>query len=649
MARSDVPMKVPKFVMLASLCITCAALYFARDVLIPLALAILLSFLLSPLIKRLEKRHVPRVAAVVLVVTIIFLLLGMLGWKVGSQLQDFVEQFPSYKQNIVTKIRAMRFSNTGGIGKAEKAIEEVKQAVAAPTTNPATQPLAAPVASSSINQQPMLVRVEPEPMAPLQSLSTYVGSVIGGIGSAGIVIVFVIFILLQREDLRDRIIRLIGQGRIHIATQALDDAATRISRYLTAQAIVNSTYGVAIAIGLLLIGYFVGGNIFPNFVLWALFCGLLRFVPYIGPWIAMAFPLSVAFAVYPGYAVFICVVAMFVIVELWTNNVMEPWLYGASTGMSPMAVIVAAVFWTWLWGLPGLLLSTPLTVCMVVIGKYVPQLAFLDILLGDEPVLEPHQRFYQRLLAMDHDEASEVAEEFLHKNSLEKVYDQMLLPALALAEQDRHAEQLDEARGLGIRRSIRDMIEELGDEAKLAQIRDAAAQTTRAAKDDSPADGEPPRRMLPKDCNIRVVCLPAHDEADEIAGLMLAQLLRIRFYKAFPISHNALASEMLEEVEKQQAQIIVISALPPAAVGHARYLLKRLSTRFANIKQIVGLWAARGDLSRAAHRINVGSDETIPLTSSLTDALEQIHRIAEPLLIAEPAAMASSSSPQLRP
>jgi predicted PurR-regulated permease PerM len=647
MARSDVSMKVPKFVMLASVCITCAALYFARDVLIPLALAILLSFLLSPLIKRLEKRRVPRIAAVVLVATVIFSLLGLLGWAVGSQMKDFAEQLPSYKENIVSKLRDMRFSNTGGFGKAARAIEEMNQAVSAPTTNPATQPVAAPLAPSS--PQPVLVRIEQEPMAPLQSLSQYFGSVIGGLGFAGIVIVFVIFILLQREDLRDRMIRLIGQGQIQVATQALDDAATRISRYLTAQAIVNGTYGLAIALGLLLIGYTLGGKIFPNFVLWALFCALLRFIPYVGPCIAGVLPLSVAFAVYPGYSVFVCIIAMFVIVELWTNNVMEPWLYGASTGMSPMAVIAAAVFWTWLWGLPGLLLSTPLTVCMVVIGKYVPQLAFLDILLGDEPVLEPHQRFYQRLLAMDQDEASEVAEEYLNKNSLEKVYDEMILPALALAEQDRHAGQLDEPRWLAIRRSIRELVEELGDQEKLTQVRADADETLRAARDVPQANGQPPRQMLPRDCNIRVVCLPAHDEADEIAGIMLAHLLRLRCYKAFPVSHNALASEMLDEVERQHAQIIFISALPPAAVGHARYLLKRLATRFANMKHIVGLWAAKGDLNRAAQRINVGSEETIPLTTSLADALEQIHRIAEPLLLATPQPAVSSSSPQLRP
>ncbi|HMB95707.1 MAG TPA: AI-2E family transporter, partial [Tepidisphaeraceae bacterium] len=291
--------------------------------LIPLALALLLSFLLAPIIKRLEKRKIPRIAAVVLVVSVIFSFIGVLGWGVGTQLKDFVEQLPGYKQNIVAKVSLVRGNNVGGFGKAAEAIQEVKDAVSTSTTNPTTQ--TAPAASSLANaQQPVWVRIWQEPTGPLDTLGNYAGSVLDWLGFAGIVIVFVIFMLLQREDLRDRMIRLVGQGQLHIATQALDDAAGRISRYLTAQAIVNGTYGLAISLGLLLIGYFLGGKIFPSFLLWGLLCGLLRFIPYIGPWIAAIFPLSVAFAVYPGYSVFLSVIAMFVIVELWSNNFMEP-------------------------------------------------------------------------------------------------------------------------------------------------------------------------------------------------------------------------------------------------------------------------------------------------------------------------------------
>jgi hypothetical protein len=313
-------------------------------------------------------------------------------------------------------------------------------------------------------------------------LGTYLGTLLGPLGTAGIVIVFVIFMLIGREDLRDRIIRLVGEGQLNITTQALDDAATRISRYLVAQAIVNGSYGAAISLGLWLIGVTLADGWFPSFVLWGLLCALLRFIPYIGPWIAAAFPLILSLAVYPGYSVFFAVAGMFIIVELLSNNFMEPWLYGSSTGMSAVAVLVAAVFWTWLWGPIGLLLSTPLTVCIVVVGKYVPQFRFFDILLGDQPVLSPAERIYQRLLAMDAEEAADVAEEQLESSSLEAVYDQVLLPALAMAEQDRHADQLDDRRGLFIRDALRDIIDELH-ELELARVaRRAADQTLRVAR-----------------------------------------------------------------------------------------------------------------------------------------------------------------------
>jgi predicted PurR-regulated permease PerM len=650
MARNDNQIKAPKYVMLASICVVCAALYLAQSVLIPLALALLLSFLLAPMVTRLEKRGLHRVPAVVVVVTLLFSLLGLLTWAVALQVTDFAEQLPSYKGNIVAKIRSVHLNNVGGLGKAAKAIEEMRDAV---STNATTQPGTGSLKSSD-SSQPVLVRIWQEPSGALDTVSTYAGSVINQLGFAGIVIVFVIFMLLQREDLRDRLIRLVGEGQLHIATDALDDAAGRISRYLSAQAVVNGTYGLAISLGLYVIGYSLGGKLFPSFLLWGLLCGLLRFIPYIGPWIAAVFPIAVSFAVFPGYAVFVAVVGMFVIVELLSNNIMEPWLYGASTGMSTMAIIAAAVFWTWLWGPIGLLLSTPMTVCIVVIGKYVPQLAFLDILLGDQPVLEPHQRFYQRLLATDVDEASALAEDYVQKHSLEEMYDEMVLPALGLGEQDRLSGRLDEARGMAIRHAIRELVEDFGDEEKIKQVRQAASDTARAARNEQPktSDGKVVRKMLQKDCSVRVVCLPAHDEADEIVGLMLAQLLELRGYQAMAVSHNALASEMLDEVEKREAQIICVSALPPAAVAHARYLIKRLMARFPTARQLIGLWTATGDLERAAQRLSIVTEEKIPMTIHLLQAIEQIERMAEPMVMAgaqQPQATLSSSSPQHRP
>ena len=289
-----------------------------------------------------------------------------------------------------------------------------------------------------------------------------------------------------------------------------------------------------------------------------------------------------------------------VVIELISNNVMEPMLYGASTGISTVAILVAAVFWTWLWGPVGLLLATPLTVCIVVIGKYVPQLAFLDILLGDQPVLEPHQHFYQRLLAEDTEEASELVLEYHQQQSLEAIYNTIMLPALALAEQDRHSGRVDERRGMGIRRALRDMVEELADMDRVKLLRLEAEQTARdahdekpTAKEQDPAELRPP--VIPKDSHIKVVALPAHDEADEIVGMMLVELLRQRGYEALASSQNALASEMLDEIGTNQADIVCVSACP-------RMRLRRRGTSAS----------ASGKIPRAADGRRPMDDENRP-------------------------------------
>jgi hypothetical protein len=465
----------------------------------------------------------------------------------------------------------------------------------------------------------------------------------GPLGTAGIVAVFVVFMLLQREDLRNRVIRLIGYGQLTMATQAIDDAATRISRYLLAQAIVNGTYGAAIALGLWFIGFTFGRNNppFPNAILFGLLCGVLRFIPYIGPWIGAAFPIFMALAVYKGFGVFVAVVVMFVVIELLSNNVMEPLLYGASTGMSTIAILVSAVFWTWLWGTIGLLLATPLTVCIVVLGKYVPQLQFLDILLGDEPVLAPHERLYQRWLALDQEEAAELVHEFYAGLSLEAVYDQILIPALAMAEQDRHNGRLDDQRRELIRQSVREIIDEMGDEHRLRFAQTGAGTATSVGApteapappngDAAPATSLSARTVLPRDSTVNVVILPAHDEADEIVGLMMAQVLEFNNYRAFAASAATLAGEMIDLVESKNADVVCVSALPPAAITHSRYLCKRLRQRFAELRLVIGLWTYHADIKRARQRI--GCDESTRIEVTLADTLHHLEQVTHPLIV----------------
>ena len=729
MARPVTLTKSSRFVVLASICIVIAALYFAQEVLIPLALAMLVSFLLAPLVTRLERWRVPRVAAVVIVATGSIALLVVLGWVVVMQLINLADNLPQYRNNIVAHVNDLR-GQGGGLGQVTQGVSDLakelsKPPASAPTSNPATTQAAAAEpgrnyqnefvdflsewrsrqaaaaaepAPGTVREKPLYTVPLPESESAWKVLSRNSGLILAPLGTAGLVIVFALFMLFSREDMRDRLIRLLSGsgGDLTVTTQAIDDAGTRISRYLLAQAIVNGTYGVAIAIGLWLIGWLFGrGTPFPSVVIWGLLCAVLRFVPYIGPWIAATFPIALSFAVYGHYTPFFATVTMFVLIELLSNNVMEPWLYGSSTGMSTVAVLVSAVFWTWLWGAIGLLLATPLTVCLVVLGKYVPQLQFLDILLGDEPVLDPPTRVYQRLLALDQEEAGDLLGEYFAERSLLQVYDEVLLPALAMAEYDRHKGKLDSDRQLFIRKAMRDFIDDLGDEQRLRDNQQgaladkaAAEVTARAAREgtmdrpdlsgaagtqlpdqaggngkaapagaaaraarvginaetgqagDGPAAAARRRNAaaearVPKGCTVNIAVLPARDEADELAGLMLRQLLEFRGYCATAASVEKLASEMVETVERQRAHVVAVSALPPGAVTYSRYLCKRLHQRFPELNMVVGLWTSAVDLKKAKDRITC--EQAVQLTTTLAGALEQIHQMVQPVIVAETA------------
>jgi predicted PurR-regulated permease PerM len=662
-----------RFLVLATVLAAVAVLYFAQDVLIPITLAMLLTFLLAPAVNYLEQYKFPRPAAVLTVVLVCCTVLAVLGWVVAGQLAHLAGSLEEYRGNIEHKVEALRPSGGGTFSKLSNFGRDLQKKLEKPTTqttqpadlvaeelkthagvtelpkpgtvpNPATHP-------TEDNPLPVAV-VQPKP-SNAQALMTYAGMILGPLGTFGIVIVFVIFMLLRREDLRDRVIRLIGHGSLTVTTQALDDAAERISRYLLMQSIVNGTYGVAIGIGLWLIGI-------PNAFLWGLLCAVLRFIPYIGPWIASAFPILLSIAVFPDNRHLVYTIGLFVVIELISNNVMEPWLYGSSTGMSEVAILVSAVFWTWLWGPVGLLMSTPLTVCLVVLGKYVPQLSFLDVMLGDEPPLEPHMRYYQRLLAMDDEEAEGLVDEYLEEMPLEDVYDTVIIPALALAEEDRHKGDLDDSRQKFIREAVREHIEHLGE--RRVELEETAARSATLERADAVVDtakgqsaaggngkarrgksasvdeaGEKPKKRQFKPPpitgtkEIRVLCLPARDDADEIVAHMLAQCLDIRGYSAEAVAVTALASEMVEKVATEDAHIAVVSSLPPAAINHARYLCKRLHQRFPDLPLAVGLWRTRTDLKRAKARI--ACDESVQVVSSLCRMIDLVDQLAQPVKV----------------
>ncbi len=589
--------------MLASIAVVVAALYLAKGLLVSLTLAVLLSFLLSPGCDWLERRRLGRIPTVFVTVFVGFAVLGAVVWTAVVQMNDLAPKMPEYQDNIEAKLQAVNNYFIAALTKVTRSAEDIQKNL--PKEEKAEGP-------QGTQERPYSVRVLSPTASPLQVLGGTFGTLIEGLGSAAIVFVLVVFFLLRREDLRDRFIRLVGKDQVTLTTPMLEDAAKRVSRFLSMLFLVNFTFGVAVGIGLYLIGL-------PFAILWGILAATLRFVPYIGAWIAAAAPIALAMAISTGWWAPILTFGLFGVLELLCGNILEPWLYGKGTGVSPVAVVVAAVFWTWLWGIPGLLLATPLTVCLLVIGKHVPQMAFLDILLGNEPVFEPRRRVYQRLLAGDQEEATELVDDDLENKPLVEVYDTLLIPALALAETDWHRGELDDGRHKFILQSLKEMIDERGEGQQEVQ-----------AKEDI-EDGISPRP--------RILCLPADDQADEIAGMMLAQLLATGECRVQSVSFTAAVDELVDLVEGCKPDVVCISATPPAAVLHARRLCKHVRGRFPEVPVVVGLWNEQGDLSKVKTRIGGGA--TTHVVATLAKAQEQVNLLIQPLL--RPSEEASSA------
>lgn len=616
------------------------ALYFARDFLLPIALAILISFLLAPLVKRVERWGLSRIPAAVLVVAVAFTGLGIVSYVVVNQLYDLAYQLPDYKTNIIAKARSLRSTDGGIVARVTHAFEDVQRRLAQDTKEAIEEQIEAPEPAGVPLRPEIIERVanvdrllrnqdragpnvnatdaepEPVPVQVVEELSAreiargVLGPLVAPLATAAVVIVFVFFMLLEREDLRDRLIRLIGSHQLSVTTQALDDAARRVSRYLLMQAIINSLYGVVIAIGLSLIGL-------PNAILWGILATLLRFVPYVGPWIAAVMPIVLSLAVFDGWSRPVMVIALYVVNELISNNFFEPWLYGSSTGISTLGILVSAVFWTWLWGPAGLVMATPLTVCLTVIGRHVPALAFLHTLLSDQEALPPPTHFYQRLLANDSEEAFDVAEDYLKEHSLDQLYDDVVLPALRLAEHDRHEGLLNESQ----QRFVLDTVRELVDDFGGGDISIAPKQKNGSAEIQGP---EPA-----KSSSVTILCAPARDEADELVGMMLSQLLERKGLRTHVLSAGKLAGEMVDHVKDGSANVICVSALPPYAATHARYLCKRFRPKFPKLRIVVGLWQDRAVSKKAHDRLM--ATEIDKVVTTLAEAKEVLANYAASL------------------
>lgn len=549
---------------LVGVVIVVAVLYLARVVFIPLALAILVAFLLAPLVMRLRRWGLWRMPAVVIVVLLAFALIVGFGFLMAVQTTDLGRKMPEYEQNIHKKMESIRESSNGVIRQFSRLMHNINQEMSPGGSGGKPGPG---------EQKPVPVEIQRSPLSPLQFAPKVLSSLAGLLLTAIIVIVFVIFMLLQQQDLRDRIIRLAGAGRLNVTTKALDEAGERVSRYLLAQLIVNVVYGLAAGVAV----YFLG---VPNPLLWGMLAALLRYIPYLGIWIAAVMPAAVLLAVDPGWVKPFLVFGIYFGIDLIMYNFVEPLVYGGSTGMTPLAILVAAVFWTWLWGGVGLLLATPLTVCLAVLGRYVPSLRFLGILLSDEPGLAPEKRFYQRLLAADLEEAAQIAQEFRKSKSLAELYDTVIIPALSLAEEDRRAGRLDHEQEGSVFRDARVIVEDFGP--------------------DSEETGQGRERGAPP-VELQVLSLPAHSDADEIAAIMLAQLLNARGIRTKALSASVLASEHLEEVGREKVRLVCVSTVPPDGYLRARYLCKRLHEQFPEIR-IVAAVLLRGDVCEAGQR-----------------------------------------------
>lgn len=551
---------------MATVALLVAILALAHAVFIPVALAVLLSFILTPGVKALERRGSPRLGAVAVVMMLTFGIVGGFGYILSRQFNDLAAQIPQYSNTIKQKFATLRASRKGAIADMQKTVEEVSQELdkqEEKAEQSGSKKADEKILTVKQNVQPVLI-VPSEP-TDVERFWGMVVPIFEPLATAGIVLILAIFMLIQREDLRNRFLRLVGQGKITLTTRTIDEAGQRISRYLLTQFLINSGFGIIVAAALFWIGL-------PYAVLWGVTAALLRFVPYIGSLLAMLLPTALAFVLFEGWTQTLTILGFFLILDVVTANVVEPLLIGHHTGVSSLALLVSALFWTWLWGPVGLILSTPLTVCLVVMGKHVPQLGFLAVLLGDEPALETDVSFYQRLLAGDEDEASEIVEQHLQNTSLEQVFDEVLVPTLLLAERDRGREEISEAEQEFVLRTTGDIIHHIA----IVQIRED--QAAEAANETIPPVSKPRGYVLG---------VPARSRGAELVLDMLSHVLSPVAEEVAQLSTATLASEVVGSVEQRTPDLLCITAMPPGGLTQARYLCKRLRTQFPKLPILV--------------------------------------------------------------
>jgi predicted PurR-regulated permease PerM len=631
-AAATPPQTLTSPIVVAALIMT--GLYVGRDVLIPIAIAILLSFVLGPLVNLLRRWHFGRFLSVAVSVLLALGTAAALATLIGVQLADIAKDVPRYRTTIERKIEGLSDTPAGRLAGYVASIgrtmhEGHEEAKPEPAPKPEPQTSAAPP------EKAMLVEVKERAPGPVTLAGTLLSPILHPLATIGIVFVVLLFLLMQREDLRDRMIRLAGSSDLHRTTVAMDDAAKRLSRYFLVQLALNAAFGLVVGIGL----YFIG---VPNPVLWGIFSALMRFVPYVGAFVSALFPLALAAAIDPGWSMVIGTLILFLVLEPLVGHFIEPMLYGQSTGMSPFAVLVSALFWTWLWGPVGLLLSTPLTVCLVVLGRHVDKLEFLDVLFGDRPALTPVENFYQRILADDPEEAQEHADLILKTSSLTAYYDEVVIKGLELAARDAARGVLTAEQRNDISASVGGLIEALVD-------RDDLRGDTEAK-----ADPDAPRPVpVPEAWNApgTVLCVAGRSFVDGAACAILAQLLNKRGIGARVVPFSDVARLRIDAFDPGPAKLTCIVSMAIAGEPtHLRRLAERLRRKLPEAYRVVGLWQADdAPVDEAARSRAIDADIHVSSLRAAVDAVVAIAHGGQEPAAQRPGSAQAPARPQVVP
>jgi predicted PurR-regulated permease PerM len=570
-----------------------ASMSLASEVLKPLALSVLLSFALVPFARSLERIGLPRFPAAALTVLCALALLAGIGYVVGRQLTSLAHDLPQSQANIIKKIRSLQPTGESSWGRAVQAVQDLERELDKQKVEP-NMPEVRVISESTLRER----------------VQTAVGPYLQFLGVGGFVLILVLFMLVNRQALRDRITQAFGRRSLTLTTRTMEEVGNRISRYLAMLVTVNSCYGLVIGVGLAAIGV-------PYPVLWGFLAGALRFIPYVGPAVAFTLPMLISFARFQGWLPLLEVAVLFGALEVLVASVLEPVIYGRTTGVSALGLLVAAMFWTWLWGVIGLLLSTPLTVCMAVLGKYVPSLAIFSTLLGEDSDLPKDLRFYQRLLAVDQDGAAEVIEQALKETPRAEVFDDILVPALSRADRDYAREEIDEQERAFIWRVTGEILDE---------VEGVADQAPNSPTSDSAVMGPAGNGSASKS-RCEVVGVPASDVADKLALRMLAQILVPSGCRLDILATDQSPLELADKIAEMEPRLVVLSHLPPIGRTSARYVVRRLRARFPQLPLLVGRWGITADKTTNPQALTALGASSVVFT--LATARDEILRMLE--------------------